>query len=186
MASQLLISVPDTVFQPAGYERQSGAFSLDELTLGPDTYIFTDPLNYDITLQNTGESILLTGGVKGSATAVCARCLDSFEMPVEGSVDCLYFLDGANTPEDLDSDEFEYLPESHEIDILPQLKAALLLEFPLVPLCKDDCLGLCPHCGANLNEGPCACQDDSADCDIPRMSDGRVSPFAVLKGLDLS
>lgn len=186
MASQLVINVPDTVFQPAGYEHLSGAFLLDELTLGPDTYTFDGPLNYDITFQNTGDSVLLTGQVKGSATALCARCLDAFVLPVEGSVECLYIMDAASSPAGLDDDEFDLLPESHEVDILPQLKAALLLEFPLIPLCKDDCLGLCAHCGANLNEGPCACEAALAGDEVPRMSDGRVSPFAVLKDLDLS
>ena len=43
---------------------------------------------------------------------------------------------------------------------------------------------VCPQCGANLNEGPCACSAQPDD-GLPRMSDGRVSPFAALKDLDL-
>ena len=57
------------------------------------------------------------------------------------------------------------------------MNAALLLEFPLVPLCDEECKGLCPTCGANLNEGPCGCapaEGDGGD-DVP------PNPFAVLK-----
>ena len=59
---------------------------------------------------------------------------------------------------------------------VPLIVAALLLEVPLVPLCDDDCKGLCPQCGANLNEGPCGCSRDEADVE--------ASPFAALKNFD--
>ena len=47
---------------------------------------------------------------------------------------------------------------------------------PLVPLCDDDCKGICPDCGADLNEGPCSCgeTDDGEE-------DGAKNPFSVLK-----
>ena len=48
-----------------------------------------------------------------------------------------------------------------------------------MPLCRDDCQGLCTACGANLNEGPCGCEPAAAD-DVDA-----ANPFAVLKGLDL-
>ena len=64
------------------------------------------------------------------------------------------------------------LSESHTIDLVPLVEQALLLELPLVPLCDDDCRGLCPRCGANLNEGPCQCGDGPT---------GEDNPFAALK-----
>ncbi|MCQ5072305.1 YceD family protein, partial [Adlercreutzia sp. DFI.6.23] len=60
--------------------------------------------------------------------------------------------------------------------LVPLILAALLLEVPLVPLCDDDCKGLCPQCGANLDEGPCGCSRDEADVE--------ASPFAALKNFD--
>ena len=59
----------------------------------------------------------------------------------------------------------------------PLIQAALLVDLPLVPLCVDDCKGLCPRCGANLNEGSCAC--DSVD-----EQPFKENPFAVLKDYD--
>ncbi len=64
------------------------------------------------------------------------------------------------------------------IDLEPLLNAAVLLETPLMPLCRPECLGLCPTCGANLNDGPCGCAPGSAE-------PFRENPFAVLKNLDL-
>ena len=59
--------------------------------------------------------------------------------------------------------------------------AALLLEIPLIPLCDDDCKGLCSTCGANLNEGPCGCAPgDDADFEMAK------NPFAALAGFEFS
>ena len=73
-------------------------------------------------------------------------------------------------------DEFDVLPADKVIDLEPLITAALLLEFPLIPLCDEECKGLCPQCGANLNEGPCGCEPAADDDD-----DMPPNPFAALK-----
>ena len=128
-------------------------------------------------VTNTGDALLVTGTVEGEAKTSCARCVDEFSFPVTGEVEG-YFLIGADreAPEDMDDDEFDVLPDDNVIDLEPLLRAALLLEFPLVPLCDEECKGLCPTCGANLNDGPCGCApaEDAGD-------DAPPNPFAVLK-----
>ena len=54
--------------------------------------------------------------------------------------------------------------------------AAILVDVPLVPLCADDCKGICPQCGKNLNEGACACVAENEAV-------GKNNPFAALKGI---
>mgnify|MGYP000337985405 CR=1 FL=1 len=76
----------------------------------------------------------------------------------------------------MDEDEFDVLPADKVIDLEPLITAALLLEFPLIPLCDEECKGLCPQCGANLNEGPCGCEPAADDDD-----DMPPNPFAALK-----
>ena len=58
---------------------------------------------------------------------------------------------------------------------MPLIQAAIVLDVPIIPLCTDDCKGLCTTCGANLNEGPCGCQHEN---DV-----NPNSPFAALQGL---
>ncbi|MDP6669537.1 MAG: DUF177 domain-containing protein [Candidatus Krumholzibacteria bacterium] len=53
--------------------------------------------------------------------------------------------------------------ESQEVDLLAPLREALLLALPLQLLCRDDCAGLCPHCGQDLNQGSCDCEKDPGD-----------------------
>lgn len=185
-----IIEVPESLLMPAESASFSGEFSLDELEAGPDVYTFDGPLSWSCFAQNTGDALLVSGSVSGVAKTACARCLDDFSLTISGDIEAYYLISKASAkPEDMDDDEFDFLPESHEIDVQPLAVAGMLVELPLVPLCKEDCLGLCAHCGANLNEGPCDCQNaddqDNSDDEF-RMSDGRVSPFAVLKDLDLS
>jgi uncharacterized protein len=57
--------------------------------------------------------------------------------------------------------------QGDEVDLAPLLREAMILSLPTVPLCSDECRGLCPHCGANRNVGRCGCHDDWVD---PRLA----------------
>lgn len=169
------IHVPEELFETAASLHFEGAAPLEELVCGPDAYRFAEPVAWSADVTNTGGALLVMGRAEGRAVTPCARCLGDITYDVEGDIEG-YFIVGGDTgavPEDMEGDEFDYLPESHVIDMVPLIVSALLLELPLVPLCDDDCKGLCPHCGANLNEGPCSCDAASGD--------GEASPFAALK-----
>jgi uncharacterized protein len=69
-------------------------------------------------------------------------------------------------------DEVFPIEADHHIDLEPVLRELIILATPMHAVCREDCLGLCPECGQNLNEGPCDCRPDDVD---PRL--------AVLKAL---
>ncbi len=167
--------VPPELFVTTESSSFAGQLALGELEAGPDTYTFAKPIDWNVTVTNTGDALLVMGSARGTATVACLN------GEVEG-----YFLlsEDGPAPEDMDDDEFEVLGADKMLDLEPLIIAALLVEAPLVPLCREDCAGLCAQCGANLNEGPCACSEQLDD-DLPRMFDGRVSPFAALKDLNL-
>ena len=171
------ILVPSELFAPAESSYFEGTYDLDILKAGPDLYEFVGPLVWQTTVTNTGGALLVTGTVEGTAKTSCARCLSTFDFPVTGEIEGYYLLsDEEEAPEDMDEDEFSYLPKNNVIELEPLIKAALLLELPLVPLCDDDCKGICPQCGADLNEGPCECESKAADGE-----DSSANPFSVLK-----
>jgi uncharacterized protein len=61
-------------------------------------------------------------------------------------------------------DDFEIIPKTQTfIDISQRVHDAIMLNISLKPLCSEDCRGLCPMCGANLNEGECDCTPDKTD-----------------------
>ncbi len=169
------IHLPSDLFAPAENAHFEGVLDLPVAKGGPDLYTFAEPLSWQVDVTNTGDAFLVTGTVEGTAATACARCLSEFSFPVTGEIEG-YFLIGqdAEAPDGMDDDEFDVLPDDHTIDLAPLVNAALMLEFPLVPLCSDDCLGLCPSCGANLNEGSCGCEPPSSSEDAP------PNPFAVL------
>lgn len=175
------IQIPKEMFSPAESISFSGSLKdFDPIVLGADTYTFPGQITWSIDITNTGKSFLIKGHVDGIAQTVCARCLEDATISFEGEIEG-YFLENADVccPDDIDADEFEILPDDKRIDILPLIHAAILLELPLVPVCRENCLGLCSQCGANLNLGDC-------DCRWAPSPYNSNNPFSVLADLDLN
>lgn len=178
------IVIPDELFVVAGSSSFSGTLDLPVLKAGPDLYDFLEPLSWQVFISNTGEEALLVSGtVEGRARTSCVRCLEPFELDLFGEVEGYFLLNdpGKDLPDDMAEDEFEVIGDDDTIDLEPLIIAALRLELPLVPLCSEDCKGICPKCGKNLNEGPCDCVDEDGDEteDVPQ------NPFSVLKDLHI-
>lgn len=181
MASEntAIIQIPEALLETAETRHFEGTLEMAELAAGPDAYTFAAPISWSVEATNTGDAILVQGTARAEAVTQCARCLEEVSYDMEGDIEG-YFVIGAEeeaeAPEDLEGDEFDFLPENRKIDLVPLVVAALLLEVPLVPLCADDCKGLCSQCGANLNEGDCGCAKQQPDVE--------KSPFAALKDFD--
>ncbi|MGN0301722.1 MAG: YceD family protein [Anaerotardibacter sp.] len=173
------IEVPDKLFATAESLSFKDTCEVGTISQGATEYVFAEPLTYDVFVTNTGGALLVSGTVFGVAKTQCARCLEETEFEIEGEVEGYFLLPGADvelTQEE--EDEYEVLGEDKKIDLKSLLIAALSLEFPYVPLCSDDCKGLCPQCGANLNTETCVCGEKD---DIDEMN-----PFAVLKNYKFS
>lgn len=96
-----------------------------------------------------------SGGLTGIAAGECRRCLAPVETPVSSDAHFL-FADA----DDENADEPDVFPIAElgtMLDLRPAVREQWLLEAPALPLCRPDCLGLCPACGADLNAGPHAC-----------------------------
>lgn len=173
------IEIPKELFTPAEFKHYEEDAACDFLKVGADLFEFRNPLRWQADITNTGGALLVTGTVEGEATGTCARCLEPATFPVTGEIEGYFLISPDDAaPEDMEDDEFEYLPEDKAIDMAPLIQAALILEMPQVPLCSDDCKGLCPTCGANLNEGDCGCGSESDS------GPSAGNPFAVLKDFD--
>ncbi len=168
------ILISSELFLPAESAHFQGELTLDLLKCGPDLYTFDKPISWDVDVTNTGEALLVVGTCEGAGTTACARCAEPAQVNLIGDIEGYFFLDAESvSQEDKEEDEFDILPENHVIDLIPLIQAALTLDVPLIPLCEDDCKGLCPVCGANLNKGDCGCEREE---DI-----NPDNPFAALK-----
>jgi len=94
---------------------------------------------------------------RGKGTVVtgeCRRCLSPVAVKVSAAAAALFTHD----PEALeDPDAYRLAPDATEIDLAPAVREELLLAVPRFLLCREDCRGLCPRCGQDLNAGPCGC-----------------------------
>ena len=175
------IKVPSELFALAESSHFDGEYDLGTLQIGPDDYTFSDAVTWQVDVTNTGSALLVAGTVSGTATCACSRCLEDVSYAFAGDIEG-YFIIGEQAQiedddeDELGEDEFEALPADHVIDLLPLIEAALIVDAPVMPLCKEDCAGLCPTCGANLNEGPCGCGVDEGLEEFERAA----NPFSVL------
>ncbi len=179
------IAIPHELFAPAESLSYSGTYALPVLKAGPDLYSFETPLSWRVDITNTGDALLVTGEVEGVGRTACARCLDPLDVDVLGDIEGYFLIDEQGTPEDdeMEEDEFSVLSADNIIDLVPLMQAAILVDLPLVPLCSEDCRGICPDCGVNLNHETCDCAS-KRQAEEEREAQA-ANPFSVLKDLHL-
>ena len=114
-------------------------------------------IELDLRFEAVTEGVLVTGTATVELHGQCARCLDDIEEQSSFDVQELYFYPGKEMEED------ESLIVDELIDLEEALRDAVVLELPFTPLCEDDCLGLCPECGAALNDDPEHTHDQRID-----------------------
>ena len=105
------------------------------------------PVVADVTLEAVLGGVSVTGKVMAPWEGACRRCLTPASGELRLAVRELYTEDGDG--------EDTYALDGDDVDLEPLVRDAVLLELPLAPLCRADCQGLCPECGANRNEEPC-------------------------------
>lgn len=113
----------------------------------------------------------LAGRVEGTLGLTCSRCLEPFRLPVDTSFDLRYVPRTQNTGEgerEIEEDDLTtaYYADEH-IDLGQLMAEQFQLALPMKPLCTENCRGLCPHCGTNLNTGTCNCRQTWED---PRLA----------------
>lgn len=139
----------------------------------------------DLDLYADGEHVFASGTFRGELTVACSRCVGPVKLPLDEKL-LVTFMPKHELPDEDeeaaageegaevsagDLDVFPY--EGEWIDLEPLFREQFVLAIPYAPLCSEDCKGLCPQCGADLNTGTCTCQ---------KPIDPRL---AALKGLKL-
>lgn len=114
-----------------------------------------------VVFLRTDKGLLVTASLLVTVQQVCGRCLERLVSTekVEFQEEYLPTVDivtGAFLPPPEDANAFRIDPH-HILDIKEAVRQYLLTVKPIRPLCRPDCAGLCPHCGHNLNTGPCGC-----------------------------
>ena len=175
---------------PEGLSLSCAATAL-QLGLDGSDERFDGPLTITLNLTQQGGPITVTGTLEGTAIRQCVRCLTDFLDPLDVSVYAEFVrqpddqakvtaesgwrsprrrADTADPSIETEEEDEVYFYQGDHLDLAPMVREQVILTAPMQPLCRADCLGLCPQCGQNLNERRCACPPAQTP-----------SPFRVLR-----
>ncbi|MBI4001243.1 MAG: DUF177 domain-containing protein [Nitrospira defluvii] len=195
------VTVPMDTLNLAIVDIVSEGLSLSCTASGPQLGLdgpeekFEGPLTIHLELVQQDGPIAVTGTLEGTAIRQCVRCLTDFSDPLVVSLYAEFVrqpdeitkpsadqgrrsLRRAAQPvepvEEAEEEDEVYLYQGDHLDLAPMVREQVILAAPMQPLCREDCLGLCPQCGQNLNDRRCACPP------VPG-----PSPFRVLRGRQL-
>ncbi len=101
-------------------------------------------------ITRTPQGLLVQGDFTGQTQLECVRCLSEYTQELKWEFTELY----AFTPDNM-TESGLLVPEDAQLDLQPLVREFAILEFPIKPLCRQDCQGLCQECGQNLNEKDC-------------------------------
>ncbi|MFC2024991.1 DUF177 domain-containing protein [Chloroflexota bacterium] len=160
------INVSQQLKAPIGSMRNYGVSEIVDITDGSSSLF-----QGEVGLTRTDRSILVKGTLYTETELTCSRCLNLFNCPLTLNIEEEYFpttevATGAPLP--LPDEPGCFTIDEHNIlDLTEAIRQYALLVIPMKPLCHEDCAGLCPTCGCNLNQAPCNCPPRPAD---PRWS----------------
>lgn len=160
--SSFRLLVTDLIGRPGAH--RSETFTA-ELGLAMDLARIDSPVEVAVRMDATSREIIAAGTVDYRLEATCHRCLTSIDRAGRARFSQVYRYDG---PDD-DEDVLMVSNDGH-IDLEQPVVDEVGLSLPLAPVCRDDCAGLCPTCGNDLNTDPCDGHEEESS-----------SPFAVLE-----
>ncbi|MFC1963927.1 DUF177 domain-containing protein [Chloroflexota bacterium] len=154
--AQLLKAVIGTTRE---YEIDESAYAIDSNSSGL--------ARGKVKLTRTQRGILVQGRFNTEMELTCSRCLSSFRCPLslEFEEEYLPMIDiVTGTPLSSPQEPGTFtIDENHILDLSEAVRQYTLLAVPMKPLCDEVCAGLCARCGANLNQGGCACPEADTD-----------------------
>ncbi|HWR22154.1 MAG TPA: DUF177 domain-containing protein [Feifaniaceae bacterium] len=163
------LSVAAALKQPGEIFSETRSETVPPQQFGGNTLTFPEPVEISFTYLFDGESIALNGSMAAKLSSRCARCDEPFiqtlTIPLRER-----FVKG---PPGEDEESYTFAGEA--LNIAPMVMDNLFLNVPISGVCSEDCKGLCPVCGCNLNTAQCAC--------IREPEEENPSPLAALGSL---
>ena len=136
-----------------------------------DEVSFLSPIEMEIKVRWVSRFVEAAGLLRTTVRLSCGRCLGDFSRPLTVDFKAT-FTSEAEAPDEREEEaDIELTPEAidlfrfhgREIDLTEAIQEQILLSLPLKPLCREECRGLCPRCGEDLNRGACGCEGQAVD-----------------------
>ena len=162
------IRVGDIEEAPREFSFEEPTGDLNPLLDGPGSdYQLRGAASAKVNCYRASHDLFFSGEATSLVMARCARCAESYEFELSTPLDFVLLpRDGRWTEEELEAQDVDSY-DGEEIDLSPLVRERVLLSLPTLPLCREDCRGLCSRCGTNLNTDPCGCVSEQGD---PRLA----------------
>lgn len=164
-----LTSVKIDLANIAGTPGARGRFSIAEALAPNAGFAYAGPVTGEITVENSGPLLIVTGRLRAPLRLTCVRCLCDSEWTSEIDVHEEFATD--LTAPDVDTIDRDEPEESaiadYVLDVSELVRQQVVMSVPMAFVCRPDCRGICSQCGKNLNEGACQCDLGEGD---PRWS----------------
>ena len=144
---------------PLRYREEAAAFDarLREGQVAGEDFRFPAGLGADLEHYRAGLDVVFEGRLAGEAEGTCARCLEPYRFPFAQDLRVVLAPRASAGDGEGDDDLGLGFFDGEEIDVTGLVVEHVMLGLPTVPLCSDNCRGLCPQCGTNRNVRPCTC-----------------------------
>jgi uncharacterized protein len=148
-APALAVDVRELLQRPGAHKHVVLRAALPDLATPVASVPAGSPVSVDAEVESVVEGLLVTGKVGATVTLRCVRCLRDVDDELEAEVRELFAARGARNADDED-EGYAVLPDDR-LPLDTMVRDTLVLAFPSFPLCRPDCAGLCPECGADRN-----------------------------------
>ena len=133
----------------------AGQIGADDPAVAGLGFAFGAPLEISGQLQKAGDGeFLWRGRIHGQVLGECRRCLTDVRQTLDIGADVLFSSDPEAAE---DPSVYPLLENASQVDVTAAVREEVALAVSPLVLCREDCAGLCPKCGADLNAGPCNC-----------------------------
>ena len=157
----MIIDVSSILKEFGGKINFDDKVEIPDLNFGGSDYRFGEPLSVKGGVSNTGGALTLRAEISGVMTTQCARCMKDIDVPICFTIsETLMRSDDEETVPD---DEDVIVFEGNTVLLDEIIENNFIMNLSPRYLCREDCKGLCPKCGKDLNEGICGCEDDEID-----------------------
>ncbi len=152
----MLLGLSKIIDCPGASVDFSTSVDLSDLRYG-NSFPVSEPVLASGTVRNTAGVLVMTGTVRTTIHGVCDRCAGDFDRLVEIPMNVVLVTELSNEE---DEDEWVFPLEGDNADLEDIVRTVVVLNLDSKLLCREDCKGICPRCGKNLNGGPCDCRKE--------------------------
>ena len=147
---------------PEGHSHKDLREDASELDIVIDGGRLVSPVTASLDIDRNGDEIFVAGRATVATEMECARCLKPYAFVLGAPIQIVVMVGDVEEGAEREG-LMQVARGTGYVDLSDEVRSELLLRVPLKPLCSEDCRGLCPTCGADLNSGKCSCGSAPGD-----------------------